>query len=254
MILALDATLTAALKKFNATLAYDGGAGSNTLRGSNSTSTWNITGVNAGNLGTVSFTSVGNLSGGTGQDTFALSSNAGLTGSIDGGAGTDTLDWSAFTSSRQVTLTGLGSVNGLTGTEPSTAGGFTDMDSLAGGQGSDSITGLNAAATWQVGATDLYTSGKSLSFSGFENLVGGTASDTFQISGNRTANLSGGARPTPSSSPTGPGSLAGSTATAAPAPTPSTGPPTTRRDRCSSPLWGPSMASRARTLDQRRFH
>src|SRR4051812_43031190 len=77
--LALDTTLTGALKKFNATLAYDGGAGSNTLRGSDSASTWNITGVDAGNLGNVSFTSVGNLSGGTDQDTFSLSNNAGVT-------------------------------------------------------------------------------------------------------------------------------------------------------------------------------
>jgi acrosin len=191
--LALDTTLTGALKKFKATLAYDSGAGSNTLRGSDGPNTWNITGVDSGNLGTVSFTSVGNLSGGTGPDTFSLSGNSGLTGSIDGGAGTDTLDWSAFTSSRQVTLTGPGNVDGLAGTEASIAGGFTNIDSLRGGTGSDTLTGRDAAATWQVGATDVYTSGNSLSFSSFENLVGGAASDTFQISGKPTANVSGGA-------------------------------------------------------------
>src|SRR5262249_30011468 len=75
--LALDTTLTGALSKFKATLAYDGGAGSNTLRGSDSASTRDITGVHAGDLENVSFTSVGNLSGGTNQDTFSFSNNAG---------------------------------------------------------------------------------------------------------------------------------------------------------------------------------
>ena len=191
--LTLDTTLTGALKKFNATLTYDGGAGSNTLQGSNSASTWNITAVDTGNLGNVSFAAVGNLAGGTGQDTFSLVNNAGVTGTIDGGAGSDTLTWSAVSSSRQVTLTGLESVNGFAGTEASITGGFTNLDSLVGGRGTDTLTGLDTAATWQVGATDLYTSGNSLSFSGFENLAGGAASDTFLISGKPTANLSGGA-------------------------------------------------------------
>src|SRR5262249_61200660 len=133
-------TLTGALSKFKATLAYDGGAGSNTLRGSDSASTWNITGVDAGNLENVSFTSVGNLSGGTNQDTFSFSNNAGVTGAIDGGAGLDTLDWSAVASSRQVTLTGLGAVNGFAGTEASITGGVTAIDSLVGGTGAGTPT------------------------------------------------------------------------------------------------------------------
>src|SRR5204862_256720 len=163
-----DTTLTGALKKFNATLAYDGGAESNTLRGSDSASTWNITGVDAGNLGNVSFTSVGNLSGGTDQDTFSLSNNAGVTGSIGGGAG---LDWSAYRSARQVQLTAVGAIDGFVGTEASLSGGFANIDALVGGVGQDTLTGRNAAATWQVGATDLYISGNSLAFSGFENVV-----------------------------------------------------------------------------------
>ena len=57
--------------------------------------------------------------------------------------------------------------------------------------GQDKLTGLNAAATWQVGLTDQYTSGNSLSFSRFENLIGGSGSDRFVVSAPSSVTVAG---------------------------------------------------------------
>jgi hypothetical protein len=74
-----------------------GGSGVNTLVGSNAANLWLITGLNAGQVGTVSFTSIQNLVGGSGPDTFKFSDQAGVTGNIDGGLGFNTLDYSLYT-------------------------------------------------------------------------------------------------------------------------------------------------------------
>src|SRR5262249_36423444 len=150
-----------------------------TLQGSNSNASWKITGPDTGTLGNVSFSSVGNLIGGSGQDTFAFSDNAVVSGTIDGGGGKDTIDWSAYMSGRHGTLIGAGGVDGFAGSESSIVGGFTDIDSLVGGAGQDTLTGLNAPATWTLLATDTYASTNTLTFSGFENLVGGSGPDRF---------------------------------------------------------------------------
>src|SRR5262249_4137122 len=81
-------------------LVVDGGTGSDTLTGPNVASTWNITGTNTGNIpGAVSsFSSVENLTGGSANDTFVFTANGvGVAGVIDGGGGTNALDYSAFT-------------------------------------------------------------------------------------------------------------------------------------------------------------
>src|SRR5204862_222627 len=153
----------------------------------------NLVGGNGKNTFAISGSPTANLFGGTGADTFQVAAEAVLTGTIDGGAGSDTIDGSAYQSARRVTLTAVGAVDGFAGTEASLSGGFTNIDALVGGAGHDTLAGLNAPATWQVGAADQYTSGNTLGFRSFENLVGGSGADTFAISGSPTANLSGGA-------------------------------------------------------------
>src|SRR4051794_31804472 len=111
----------------------------------------NLVGGDGTNTFAVSGSPTANLAGGAGADTFQFADLAVLTGTIDGGAGADAIDWSVYQSARQVQLTAPGSVDGFAGTETSISGGFTNIDALVGGTGSDMLTGLNAAATWTLG-------------------------------------------------------------------------------------------------------
>lgn len=102
-----------------------GGGDGDLLVGSNAGNTFTLAGNNAGTLGgsayrsSVRFSQIGNLAAGTGGDTFVMVNGASLTGSITGG-GSDTLDYSDYTSSVIVDLqtgfaTGIGSgVSGIT--------------------------------------------------------------------------------------------------------------------------------------------
>ena len=182
--LTLNSTLTDALR-FGGLVA-DTGEGlpsDNTLQGSNNGAPWTIIGPDSGTLGgiNVQFDDVGNLVGGTGADSFDFSPSGSLAGSIDGGGGGDTIKWSAMTP-RNVTLTGA-SGSGFAGSEASIAGGFSQIDDLAGSTGS-TLTGLpRASSTWAVNAsgTDTYSTGTdTLTFSGFANLDGG-GGDTFDF-------------------------------------------------------------------------
>ena len=68
-------TFTAASIPTSTAVTFQGGSASNTLVGPNTTNTWDITGTNAGTLdGTVAFTGVQNLTGGTVLDAFVFSS------------------------------------------------------------------------------------------------------------------------------------------------------------------------------------
>src|SRR5262249_58578774 len=87
-------------------------------------STFTISGVNSGSVtngnitvpGGLGFSVFGNLTGGTGADSFAFALGGSVAGNIDGGAGSDTLDYSALGAVLNVTLTGAGSVDGFFGT------------------------------------------------------------------------------------------------------------------------------------------
>ncbi|HUO44617.1 MAG TPA: filamentous hemagglutinin N-terminal domain-containing protein, partial [Burkholderiales bacterium] len=85
------------------------GTGGNTLTGANVVATWNITGSNSGSyvngIHALAFGGFQNLTGNANSDSFAFSDGAGVSGVIDGAAGANTLDWSAYTTGRSVTLT-----------------------------------------------------------------------------------------------------------------------------------------------------
>jgi len=83
----------------------DGGGGANRLQGPDSDNSWQITGANAGMLGNLArFASIQNLIGGTANDRFAFQSGGTLAGTIDGGPGVNTLDYSAYTGDVTVNL------------------------------------------------------------------------------------------------------------------------------------------------------
>lgn len=153
----------------------------------------NFTGGDAGNTFNINGPVTGNLVGGSGNDVFNFGSTGSLTGSIAGNGGNDTLSFSGAFASQTFTLLSA-DASGFSGTNSVISGGFSGINTLAGGNGSDTLIGFNADATWMVGATRSYTSGgNTLVFSSIENLNGGSGSDTYDISGVQNVNLNGGA-------------------------------------------------------------
>ena len=82
----------------------DGDAGSNKLIGSDGANVWSINSANTGNVNGDVFTSIQNLAGGAGADTFKFSSGATISGTVSGGAGTNTLDYSLCSTQVRVNL------------------------------------------------------------------------------------------------------------------------------------------------------
>ncbi|MEK7214877.1 MAG: LamG domain-containing protein, partial [Chloroflexota bacterium] len=78
-------------------ITLNGGGGRNLLAGPHVPNLWRITGANSGTLNTIiTFTSMQSFYGGADDDTFILSAGAGLDGSINGGGGRNTLDYSGY--------------------------------------------------------------------------------------------------------------------------------------------------------------
>ncbi len=127
------------------------------------------------------------LDGGTGADSFVFSNGKVLTGSIDGGAGSDTVDVSAYGTAVNVSLSTIGGTDGFDGstsgaTNPIT-GGFNNINTVKG-TATGSLTGANVTATWDLNA-GTYTGGTNvLTFTGFNTLTGGSGADTFDINTN----------------------------------------------------------------------
>ncbi len=120
------------------------------------------------NAQTLTFTNFTVLQGGSGVDTFNVTSTVAAPGlTLNGGQGNDQYLLSAA----------------LTGT-------------IDGQQGSDTISraALNTANTWVVNGANAGTvTGLTGSFTGVENLIGGTGADTFRIdpSGSLSGNIDG---------------------------------------------------------------
>ena len=128
-----------------------------TITGNNLATIWNITGTDAGTVGTTSFDTIETLNSGNAVDTFNL--NAG--GSID-------------------------NINAGSGNDSITLNGGT-VDSLDGGDDTDTITGDAANRTWNVTGNKQgnITNGVD-QFSNVENLTGGAGVDTFNLENGST--------------------------------------------------------------------
>src|SRR5262249_36856701 len=103
------------------------------------TTTWHITGTDAGQVtatflaSPVTFTGVEELVGSAARDNFIFSDGAGLS-AIVGGAGEDTLDYSAYTTPVRVNL-GTGIAAGLS------IGTNADVEDAIGGSADDILIG-----------------------------------------------------------------------------------------------------------------
>jgi hypothetical protein len=102
------------------------------------------------------------VKGGTGNDRFKLTNNPGAPSlTLDGGAGTNTLDYSLYVGDVRVNL-GLGTATGA-------AGGLSNFQNVTGSQGNDLLVG-NANANVLIGGT------------GRNVIIGGAGPDTLDVS------------------------------------------------------------------------
>ena len=138
-----------------------------------------------------SFTNIGNLTGGAGDDSFVLADAGSLTGSIAGGGQTtsDTLNLSA--------KLGAVSIDQQTTTATGIAGTFGGIEAVVGNGVNATLTGADAGETFTVTAADAGTAG-SLAFSGIGNLTGGAGDDSFVLAdaGSLTGSIAGGGQTT----------------------------------------------------------
>jgi hypothetical protein len=174
----------------------------NTLTGPNSTNQWTITGNNAGNVNTgptrpFVFTSMANLVGGTGVDTFRFDNANDKVLSINGGGAPsgqgDWLKYSLFPSTGTVAVNlATGSATNVNG---GAAGAVTNIQNVLGSAtGTNNLTG-DSQGNILIGGSGLNTlvggSGNSLLIggSGHGSVNGGSGTDIL-IAGGTTYNAS----------------------------------------------------------------
>jgi hypothetical protein len=152
-------------------VTLDGGTGTNTLVGPDTVNTWQLTGANQGSLnGNVTFRNFANLAGGALGDTFAVTTGGRLDGTLDGGGGVNTLDYSAYAGDVVVDLP-LGTATGV-------AGGIRHIGNVTGSIGNDLLVG-DANPNLLIGGT-----GRNL-------LIGGAGADTLTGGGGDNLLLGG---------------------------------------------------------------
>jgi hypothetical protein len=133
-----------------------------TLHGPDVNSVWQISGAGAGVLDTqVHFAGIQNLVGGQASDSFVFRSGSSIAGTIDGGAGTNTLDYSRYTGNVMVDLP-LGLASLVNQMAPSS---ISNIQNVTGSQGNDLLV-CDANVNALVGGT------------GRNVLIGGNGPDT----------------------------------------------------------------------------
>jgi hypothetical protein len=154
--------------------SIDGGGGVNTLVGPDAVNTWNITGPNKGTLGSVGFANVQNLVGGHVNDTFVFQTAGSVGGTLDGGGGVNTLDYSADKSDILVDLAlhlasqVAGSVSNIANVTGSLGNsllvGDANANVLQGGAGRNVIIGGAGVDTIRGGGGDNLLIGDATSY------------------------------------------------------------------------------------------
>jgi hypothetical protein len=200
-------TLIGTLDAANVNLTGGTAGGDDTLITQDAVNTWVITGADTGTLAnpnittaaSATYTNLQNLTGSvTNNDTFTFNLAGTSTGTINGqgqtGGNGDVLDFSAKTAAQAISVTAAGA-NGFAGTSTS-ASNFSNIDSIVGGSGTDTLTGNIAAGgafTVQAGDDTYVSGGNTLLFSAIENLTGGAGVDIFNINQAHSGNINAGA-------------------------------------------------------------
>lgn len=115
------------------------GPGNDTLIGTNFVNEFDVTNFNTGSLNTkLSFQGIENLQGSVGSDLFKFSPAGNISGKVDGGAGIDTLDFSASMNAVNVNLAN-GTATGMQSIQ--------HVENVIGGAGNDTLVGDNGNNT-----------------------------------------------------------------------------------------------------------
>jgi hypothetical protein len=182
-------------------VTLNGGTGSNTLTGPNGGSratTWTITGAGSGKIGrTVSFSAMHDLVGPAGKDVFVLPAGGSIAGTITGSGGGDELEYAPQAGPVTVNL----QTHAAPQVHGDAPGGFSGIGVFLGSaSGADTLIGPDLDTSWALSGTNAgsgTTSVGRFSFSGFENLVGGSGVDVFKFAGagRVTGSIDGGSAP-----------------------------------------------------------
>ena len=149
------------------------GAAGDTITGTVQTYTLDNAIANKGSNGTVTWTSIENLTD-SGAGIFKMGTGGSVTGNLTAVGGT--LNYSSYTTPvaiNQQTTT----ATGITA--------FSGIGAVVGNGATTTITGLNAGETFNVTSPDAGTAG-ALVFTGVGRLTGGTGDDSFTLSGGGT--------------------------------------------------------------------
>jgi len=137
--------LTLGSSGFNNIESFIGNGGNSTLTGENIVNTWNITGVDSGTVGPISFSNISNLQGGSSDDSFTTNGGS-VTGSIDGGSGNDLILAENVVNTWNITGANTGNVNNISsfsGIE--SLQGNADIDNYVFADGSSFVGVINGA-------------------------------------------------------------------------------------------------------------
>jgi PKD domain len=147
----------------------NGGAGNNTLIATEAT--WDITGANSGTVSGITFQNFQNLTGNGGPNDFVLKPGGSETGTVNGGPGTNTLDFSQSGASVSVDLATDFSLP---------VANFTNIENIIGGTAPNLLVGPNTDPVWNLTGHNAGSVG-GINFTNFQTLEGGTDGSTFLI-------------------------------------------------------------------------
>ncbi|HSW69737.1 MAG TPA: hypothetical protein VLI69_06265, partial [Gammaproteobacteria bacterium] len=143
--------------------AINGGLGSNSLVADNTLNNWTLSGVNSGTVTGITggFANIQNLTGGSADDNFILS--GGGVSTINGGAGTNLLqanNGAAYI--WNITGNNAGSINGV-------VGGFSNIENLTGGTGTDTFVLNNNSKIGLIDGGDATALNNTLNTAGYNS-------------------------------------------------------------------------------------
>jgi hypothetical protein len=156
-----------------------------------------ILGHNSGRVSGVigAFSNIQNLIGGQTPDRFGFRGTAYLDGTIDGQGGSNSLEYTEATVSVIVNLqAGLASGVNFQGGSTPQPGGFSNFQNFVGSQTAPStLIAPDANNKWIINGANTGTLNSVDTFTGFQKLIGGAASDTFffQQGGSVTGTVDG---------------------------------------------------------------
>lgn len=155
--------------------------------GPNVATTWTISGANSGKVDSVTFSNFQNLAGGTGSDIFNFTtSTANLSGTINGGTGTNNNSTISYATLGSSYLVGVTLSSNTAGSATAIGGGFSNINTVVGSSDTgNTLTGPNSTNDWTITGTNAgnVNTGPTrvFVFTAMPHLVGGTGLDNFRF-------------------------------------------------------------------------